>query len=350
MLRSVAPPQAPQFPQMSTLDQLFGKGKMGRLQSGMAMIQASQDPGYGGVRPNLATAGAAGMQQGMGYNKQQEALRRQQEIGQMMAAGDVQGAQNRALQYGDLDLAAKIEALKPPRDKSMLVSAGQRVWNPNTGQWDTNAEPKPADWKDSGELNKDQEIIVHRTNPTTGELESMTIPIEVSQEAEKGLDKRRNVIRDDLRSLNKDHGVNEILRFSSNIAAGFETQDAAGDRLIIQGIAKLNDPGSIVRNSEFEVWASISGMTDRIKKAARKIDEGIMLTQDERQILYDVGQRMRSEAVERYDVEHQALMRQAAADGLDTSLFPSAFGVGGGYSEGDAGADRINEIAGKLGL
>ena len=60
---------------------------------------------------------------------------------------------------------------------------------------------------------------------------------------------------------------------------------AAGDIALLYATAKLNDPGSVVRESEFAVQASAGSFGDRIQNLVGKIQTGQRLTPQQRQQL-----------------------------------------------------------------
>jgi len=76
---------------------------------------------------------------------------------------------------------------------------------------------------------------------------------------------------------------------------------AAGDIALLYATAKLNDPTSVVRESEFAVQASAGSLGDRWKNAVGKIQSGQRLTESQRQQLKDETENLYRAQLQGYD-------------------------------------------------
>ena len=98
-----------------------------------------------------------------------------------------------------------------------------------------------------------------------------------------------NMISDDFERAAKAGGIQEIADFYATGTRGYAQQSAFGDVAMIQAVARMMDPNSVVRQSEFAAWADRAGLPQMAEKALTKAtEEGVLLTPDQRDELYDL--------------------------------------------------------------
>ena len=88
-------------------------------------------------------------------------------------------------------------------------------------------------------------------------------------------------------SLNKEYttrtkGFTDALRLDSVIKDSAKDQSGAGDLALVTTFMKMLDPGSVVRESEFAAAQDTSGLLGKLMSTATKIQNGQILTPDQR--------------------------------------------------------------------
>jgi hypothetical protein len=234
------------------IDDAFGADKMSRVKAGLAIMAASAPRGFGQPRPTLGQALLAGVQQGERNVANETAQRQALGMKTAIQQGGLPAAYEYAMETGNLEQAKMIHG--------MMASDIEEGYTLSPGQARFNARNQLVSF-----LPKGEEGVVALTPKETAQV--------------------MNELRDDLRSEVQNQGVNDIVSFYQNGKQGFAMANAYGDVIAIQSMAKINDPGSVVRQGEFEVWAQRSGLGDQIVKLFKKVDENIMLTTTERQKL-----------------------------------------------------------------
>ncbi len=93
--------------------------------------------------------------------------------------------------------------------------------------------------------------------------------------------KNENTLRDEFNTLTKDFRTAQDAY--TKITSTSDT--AAGDVALLYGTAKLNDPGSVVREADFALQASAGSYGDRIQNLYNQIATGNRLTKGQRENL-----------------------------------------------------------------
>ncbi|MGI9298572.1 MAG: hypothetical protein ACR2QC_11855 [Gammaproteobacteria bacterium] len=103
---------------------------------------------------------------------------------------------------------------------------------------------------------------------------------------------RREKLRVSIRGENQVKLLQGAQQAFSVIAGGVEDDSNFGDLAMINGFARLLDPGSVVRPEEFATIEAARAMRDRIQGFASRIATGERLTRRERKALQDTAKRI----------------------------------------------------------
>lgn len=104
--------------------------------------------------------------------------------------------------------------------------------------------------------------------------------------------------------------------------------DAVGDLSMIFGYMKALDPGSVVREGEFEVARKTAGIPDRVWNFYEKLKTGERLTESQRKSFREQGKALYEAAQIKEGVVRKGLTRIAKSNGLDVdNIFYETNGV-----------------------
>lgn len=179
-----------------------------------------------------------------------------------------------------------------PRQKLSKTVTMDEKGNPSV-TYKTEASPdKTVSYQESKYLDDAGKNRIGRFNPSTGKLEKSPddalAPISVSAPGQ-GV-RGANDLRKEFNSLSKDFfQVNESV---SRIRASASDPSGAGDLALIFNYMKILDPGSTVREGEFATAAASAGLPDRMIAAAKKLDNGERLSDDQRKDFVDRAEKL----------------------------------------------------------
>lgn len=125
------------------------------------------------------------------------------------------------------------------------------------------------------------------------------------------------------RSARKDFEALQPVKDFRNVQSSFNSIQAAGadqtgasDMAMIFAFNKLMDPGSVVREGEFDRAASIGGVPDRVRSAIQKVQNGESLTPRLRQEIVNTAQSLYEVRRDQYNDLADRYRGLAKADGL----------------------------------
>lgn len=122
---------------------------------------------------------------------------------------------------------------------------------------------------------------VNPASTANPKLTQKKLELDLADKAPGALFEKENKLRDEF--TNNTKTFRELRDAYSKSKKLSDT--AAGDIALLYATAKLNDPGSVVRESEFAVQASAGSFGDRIQNLVGKIQTGQRLTPQQRQQL-----------------------------------------------------------------
>lgn len=264
----------------------FG-GKLQAIQAGLDMMAASADQGFGKQRPSLGSVMRVGMQHVMANAANQQDLQQKQMVAQAFEQGNLPAVYDHYMAQGDIENAKAV--------KAMMATDAEEGFTLNPGQARFNARNELV-----ALLPKDEE---GKPNLTYKEATQVT-----------------NELRDDYRTELQQQGANDVVAFYQNGRQGYARGDGVGDVMLVQAMAKLNDPGSVVREGEFRVWGERMGLGDKLLGALERLDQGEILSPDLREALKDALEDMYQTRVRRFQPVHDSYVKQYNGMGIRDHL------------------------------
>jgi hypothetical protein len=107
-----------------------------------------------------------------------------------------------------------------------------------------------------------------------------------------------------------------VQRVALSARSAAKRNDKASDYDLITAVAKVVDPESVVRESEFTAWGSAQSPTERLQALAQYLSGGGVLTPSGRQKLLNVVENRASATKKIYDATKKGYEKIAGARGL----------------------------------
>jgi hypothetical protein len=101
------------------------------------------------------------------------------------------------------------------------------------------------------------------------------------------------------------------------IMEGAQLDSGAGDMSIIYGFMKMNDPGSVVRESEFQMAAQSGSLGEQIQGFVNQILTGGRLAPGVRQRMVEAARGLYGQSAEDVEAFNQQFTTRATASGVD---------------------------------
>lgn len=117
-------------------------------------------------------------------------------------------------------------------------------------------------------------------------------------------------LRKEISNLPATRDLTKIDAAYGKVEGAVKQKSAAGDLALVFNFMKMLDPGSTVREGEFANAAAAAGLGDRFIAAAKKIDSGEILTEDQRN---DFLQAARNSAASQYKTYQRTIAPQLLA-------------------------------------
>jgi len=129
-----------------------------------------------------------------------------------------------------------------------------------------------------------------------------------------------------------------------------ENVSSYGDISTIFTFMKINDPASVVRESEYATAAKASGLLDAMENKFDKFSKGTILQPAQRQLLVKIVGAIRDKLKDRYDEVRRPYYKKAERLGVDPERFDSyadSYKQGKASTTGQHAPGDIVEIQGK---
>ena len=157
----------------------------------------------------------------------------------------------------------------------------------------------------------------------TGKIVSTVKPETTSGQLATGKELSGNIlkVRSAIRQEPAFKNFVDILNAYENTKVGFDLDNAAGDLAIVNGIAKILDPGSVIRPSEFETVKEAQGFFEQVANLPFKVASGRIAGADARERLLGLAEEL--------VVQKGSPLRS----NLESSFEPVADGLGVDFGE-----------------
>jgi hypothetical protein len=268
---------------LDSIKGLFADGPLGdkntRQMIGLQML-ANSGPTVGApgnLFAGMPQAVMAGKQLSEKQREKMQEEERRRNIAKALAGID--GIDPELAQF-DPDMALKVRDLKMPKAPE-LKTVGDRLYNPATNEWITPPDLGGTDMKVETDLRKEY----------------------------SGLD--------DTRNYTKVRDAYERVRASAQRAQTDQT--GASDMAIVFNYMKMLDPGSTVREGEFQSAAESGGYGPRIQNIVSNIAAGKILTNAQRQEFVDTAAKLYEESLGNLGAQNERYTGIAEANRVDPS-------------------------------
>lgn len=157
------------------------------------------------------------------------------------------------------------------------------------------------------------------------ELESSQAYQKQKKEEEKQYFEVSDKLFDDLQKVKAYQDFNEISRAVGVIEAGYESSLTAKDRnaahqALVVGFNKLLDPGSVVRESEFDRSAEGEKLINKFRARMNKLTEGGVISEEGAREIYEMSKELERKAAEWAKGKVQVILNRAERFGVDKNL------------------------------
>jgi len=122
-------------------------------------------------------------------------------------------------------------------------------------------------------------------------------------------------LRSDIRQEPTFKTYQEVRNGYQNVEIGASRDSSEGDLALIYGIAKILDPGSVVRESEFATVAAAQGKLQQLLNTPKRFFEGDRLTPENRQQLLSMAHAIATEKLTTAQTELRSVYEPLAKEG-----------------------------------
>jgi len=171
---------------------------------------------------------------------------------------------------------------------------------------------------------------------TRGEAFGITPSADVAGFTEKDIANNIIKIRTSVKSEQGFKDFTDILNAFQNTKVGFDLNNAAGDLAIVNGIAKILDPGSVIRPAEFETVKAAQGFFEQVANFPFRVASGRIAGADARQRFLELAE--------------QLVLEKAGPlkTNLESSFTPVASGLGVDIREAVPEIQQLEDITREL--